>query len=84
MRASYKRADFPRGLVRGKYAESMATGASVVRLKPEIAAAFPTSEAVNRALAKVLREAKSARGLKRSVTRGRALLAKAAGRPRTS
>jgi hypothetical protein len=76
IRAAYKRADFPRRLVRGKYAGRVAASVNVVRLDPEIAAAFPTSAAVNRALAKVLREAKT--------ERGRALLAKAAGRRRTS
>jgi hypothetical protein len=76
LRPEYKRADFPQGLVRGRYAGRVVDSRNVVRLDPEIAAAFPTSAAVNRALAKVLRDAKT--------ERGRALMAKAAGRRRTS
>jgi len=40
--------------VRGKYAERL-KGTTLVALQPEIAEAFPTSEAVNRALRAVLR-----------------------------
>jgi len=61
MRRSYKRSDFPGGLIRGKYAARMAAGSNVVVLSPENAAAFPTSDAVNDALSGLVRLAKSAR-----------------------
>jgi len=65
LRPEYKRSDFPKGLVRGKYAAKIAKRSNIVRLDPEIADAFPTSEAVNEALGTVLRAAKSARLAKR-------------------
>jgi hypothetical protein len=46
MRAEY---DFSGG-VRGKYADQYRRGTNVVFLDPEVAAAFPDSEAVNEAL----------------------------------
>jgi hypothetical protein len=49
MRAEY---DF-RGGVRGKYARRFAQGTNVVVLDPDVAAAFPDSAAVNRALRKL-------------------------------
>jgi len=61
MRREYKRSDFPKGLVRGKYAARVRAGSNVVRLDPDIASAFPTSEAVNEALSTVLKAAKNAR-----------------------
>lgn len=70
LRPNYKRSDFPRGFVRGKYAARFAAGTNLVRLDPEIAAAFPTSEAVNEALGGLLRVAKSARLTTRSSGRG--------------
>jgi uncharacterized protein len=66
LRRSYSREDFPEGLVRGKYAARFAKDSNMVRLDPEIHAAFPTSEAVNEALAGLLRVAKVARLSKRS------------------
>jgi hypothetical protein len=39
-----------RGGVRGKYAERYARGTNLVRLDPDVAAVFPDSESVNRAL----------------------------------
>ena len=39
-----------RGGVRGKYAERYARGTNLVRLDPDVAAVFPDSDAVNRAL----------------------------------
>jgi len=71
LRREYKRSDFPGGLVRGKYAARLAAGSNIVRLDPEIAEAFPTSEAVNEALGTVLRAARAARLTKRSSGRGR-------------
>ena len=61
MRAKYRKADFPSGLVRGKYAARLSADAKIVILEPEIAAAFPTSRAVNEALGVVLQAALSAR-----------------------
>ena len=42
--------------VRGKYAEQSAAGTNIVRLDPDVAAAFPNEEAVNEALRSVLKE----------------------------
>lgn len=58
MRAEYKRSDFPKGLVRGKYAERLRESSNVVVLKPEVAQAFPNQEAVNDALLSLIRIAK--------------------------
>jgi hypothetical protein len=62
LRSEYTRSDFPSGLVRGKYAKRVAEGTNIVRLDPEIAAAFPTSEAVNEALGTVLKAARTCAG----------------------
>lgn len=66
LRRGYRREDFPKGLARGKYAARLAKDSNMVRLDPEIHAAFPTSEAVNEALGALLRVAKAARLAKRS------------------
>jgi hypothetical protein len=58
MRENY---DFSKG-VRGKYAKEFAEGTNVVLLEPEIARAFPTSEAVNKALRKLLKDQKKSSG----------------------
>ena len=42
--------------IRGKYAEQYAAGTNVVLLDPDVAAAFPTKEAVNEALRFVLKK----------------------------
>ena len=49
--------------VRGKYHKHFTQGSNVVVLQPEIQKAFPTSEAVNRALASMLAFAREAQGL---------------------
>ncbi len=49
MRSEYKRSDF-RKMVRGKFHAEVVKGTSVALLDPVIAKAFPTSEAVNKAL----------------------------------
>ena len=69
LRRSYSRKDFPKGFVRGKYAARFAKDSNMVRLDPEIHAAFPTSAAVNEALAGLLRVARSARLSRRSTGR---------------
>jgi hypothetical protein len=45
--------------VRGKYAQRYAPGTNVVWLAPDVAAAFPTEEAVNEALQLLLKVAKA-------------------------
>ena len=47
--------DFSKG-VRGKYAKRFAEGTNLVRLEPDVAKKFPSSEAVNEALRKLVRE----------------------------
>ncbi len=49
MRKQYKREDLGKG-VRGKYYAAYSKGTNLVLLSPDVAAAFPTSEAVNDAL----------------------------------
>jgi hypothetical protein len=53
MRSEYKRSDFTK-LERGKFYSEVAAGTSVALLEPAIAKAFPTSKAVNEALAGLL------------------------------
>lgn len=57
-----KREQLGRG-VRGKYYKRFTRGSNVVVLRPEIRKAFPTSEAVNNALASYLAFAREAKGL---------------------
>lgn len=49
--------------VRGKYLKPFMQGSNVVVLQPEIQKAFPTSEAVNKALASMLAFAQETQGL---------------------
>lgn len=49
--------------VRGKYLQHVTHGSNVVVLRPEIQKAFPTSEAVNNALASMLAFAQEAKNL---------------------
>ncbi|HET8772085.1 MAG TPA: hypothetical protein VFM71_13965 [Gemmatimonadaceae bacterium] len=58
--------DFSGG-VRGKYAQRYAEGTNIVLLEPDVADAFPTADAVNAALRKVLKE--SAPGTRRPARR---------------
>ncbi len=60
LRIEYKRSDFPKGFVRGKYAERLREGSNVVVLKPEVARAFPNQKAVNDALLSLIKIAKKA------------------------
>ncbi|RJQ56376.1 MAG: hypothetical protein C4530_14620 [Desulfobacteraceae bacterium] len=50
LRSEYKRADFPGGFVRGKYAKRLKDSSNIIVLRPEVAQAFPNEEAVNNAL----------------------------------
>ena len=45
--------------IRGKYVQRLAAGSNIVRLAPDVAAAFPTEEAVNEALRLLLNVAKT-------------------------
>lgn len=58
LRAEYRRSDFPKGLVRGKYAKRLREASNVVVLEPEVARAFPNQEAVNSALLSLIEIAK--------------------------
>ena len=71
MRSEYKRSDFAK-LERGKFYAEVAAGTSVVLLEPAIAKAFPTSKAVNEALAGLLILAKKTSRVTRRSTRVRA------------
>ncbi len=57
-----KRNELGKG-VRGKYLKPFMQGSNVVVLQPEIQKAFPTSEAVNKALASMLAFAQETQGL---------------------
>lgn len=65
MRKSYSRKDLGKG-VRGKFLKEYEAGTNLVLLRPEVAAAFPTTEAVNDALMGLLKVAESARITSRS------------------
>ena len=60
LRSEYKPSDFGT-LVRGKYAQRVAEASNVAVLEPQVARAFPTDDAVNRALEGVLRGRKASR-----------------------
>ena len=51
--------------IRGKYARQYAAGTNIVRLEPDVAAAFPNEDAVNEALRFVLKLMEDARHLGR-------------------
>ena len=53
--------NFSKG-VRGKYAKQYADGTNIVVLDPEVAELFPTSEAVNKALRKLIENKKKSSG----------------------
>ena len=58
----FKRDELGKGVM-GKYLKHFVQGSNVVVLQPEIRKAFPTSEAVNKALASMLAFAQETRGL---------------------
>ena len=60
MRPEHDFAAMPGG-VRGKYVKRLREEGNIVLLDPEVAAAFPTDEAVNAALRGVLNTAKAVR-----------------------
>jgi hypothetical protein len=51
-----------RGGVRGKYVARLRKGSNLVLLEPEVAAAFPSDDAVNEALRGVLNTTRAVRG----------------------
>ena len=55
LRPEYCREDFPAGFERGKYATRLAEGSNIVRIDPDLVAAFPDSAAVNEALRALVR-----------------------------
>jgi hypothetical protein len=58
LRSEYKLSDFKK-LERGKYYESAKESSNVVVLDPEVAAVFPNSAAVNKALRSLIEMASS-------------------------
>ena len=75
MRSEYKRSDFTT-LERGKFYAEVAKGTTVVLLSPANAKAFPTSQAVNDALAGLLVDGKRASRITRRSARARAKAAR--------
>jgi hypothetical protein len=75
MKAEYTRADLG-PLVRGKYFERLHKPTDVVRLDPDVAAAFPNGRAVNNALRSLIQAAPP--------TRRRPAVGKRSRRPRRS
>ena len=71
MRPEYKRSAFA-SLEQGKFYTEVAEGTTVALLEPAIAKAFPTSQAVNEALASLLALAEKILTTKRNTTRTRA------------
>ena len=63
LRPEYKRSDFKK-LERGKYYERMKANSNVVVLDREVAAVFPNSVAVNKALHSLVEVAESVSALK--------------------
>ncbi|MGC8491431.1 MAG: hypothetical protein ACP5SH_06815 [Syntrophobacteraceae bacterium] len=69
LRPEYRREDLGSG-VRGKYLEAYREGTNLVLLSPDVAKAFPTEEAVNRALRSLIEVAqRSVAPTKRSARR---------------
>jgi hypothetical protein len=76
IRRNYKRSDFVK-LERGKFYTEVAKGTSVALLDPAIAKAFPTSRAVNEALAGLLTLTEKTSRITRRPTRTRVKTARA-------
>ncbi len=68
LRAEYKRSDFKK-LERGKYYKRIRASSNVVVLDPEVAAVFPNSTAVNKALHSLVEVAQSVSGRPSSSSR---------------
>jgi hypothetical protein len=59
-----------KGGVRGKYYRRFQASTNIVRLEPDLAKAFPTDEAVNKALRTVVRAARAPRRSTRLPNKG--------------
>jgi len=59
LRPEYRREDLGKG-VRGKYLKAYRAGTNLVLLEPNVAAAFPTDRAVNKALSSLIEVAEHA------------------------
>ena len=70
LRKEYSREDLGRG-VRGKYYREYMKGTNLILLRPEVAQAFPTSEAVNEALLSLIEVANRSANLTTRSTRTR-------------
>ena len=68
LREEYKKSDFPRGLVRGKYSQRLRESSNIVVIRPEVSEAFPNEDAVNNALLALMKVAQKTTHLKKSVT----------------
>jgi hypothetical protein len=64
LRPEYRREDLGKG-VRGKYYKAYTKGTNLVLLSPDVAAAFPTAEAVNEALRSLIKVAQASTRLPR-------------------
>jgi len=58
LRPQYRREDLGKG-VRGKYYKAYTKGTNLVLLSPDVAATFPTAEAVNEALRTLIKVAQA-------------------------
>jgi hypothetical protein len=76
IRREYKRSELGPG-IRGRFYAAYRKGHNLVLLKPEVAAAFPSEQAVNDALLSIVRIAKTTR---RPTTRSSGRAARAARR----
>ena len=65
MRPEYRREDLGKG-VRGKYYKEYTKGTNLVLLSPDVAAAFPTADAVNEALRTLIKVAQASTRLPKS------------------
>lgn len=70
LRVEYKRSDFGK-LERGKYYERVKSSSNVVILDDEVAAIFPNSAAVNKALHSLANVAQKVSQTRRSTGRGK-------------
>lgn len=65
LRPEYRREDLGKG-VRGKYYKAYTKGTNLVLLSPDVAAAFPTAEAVNEALRSLIKVAQASTRLSKA------------------
>ena len=70
LRSEYRREDLKKG-VRGKYLKAYRAGTNLVLLKPRVAAAFPTEQAVNDALSSLIDVAQQIVGSTKRYSSGR-------------